>query len=354
MAEEEVKSLNSPLIDTNIRLINTKKFLLVFISFLLVFFSGLRAEAAFLHFSPSSGHYAQNQNFNVSILINADQSTNAVRGVVLFPLEYLSVISVNYPDSVVDLWVRKPSFSNSGINGNVTFEGVILNPGFIGSEGKVVEIVFRVKKQGSASVKMTDFALLANDGLGTNIATVGGDANFTITAPLAKGQEPTEKTLDTIAERIKRIEEQTRLSVFAQEVNFYQRAGNLWKILPLWLKFIAIIFIAITAIILLLLAGLLVILIIWLYSYLNYKHWHLKLHLKRFIEYIKIWVKKSKLFLGMAETELEEDLSYSYGQLKETYNKAFGHLSLKILLKNYFGLPRRIIRRFLTKNVDKD
>ena len=241
--------------------------------------SALHAEAANFIFSPSSGSYRQGENFTVSALLNTDQSANAVYGIIEYPTKYISVISVNYTNSIVDLWVRKPSLSNFGDSGNVTFEGVILNPGFTGSGGKIVNIVFRIKEQGSASAKITDFAILANDGLGTNIASAGGEANFIFTAPLPPGQiKPAEdkslnaisEKLNAISEKIKTIEEQTRFNSFAQEVNFYQRVNNLWEILPIWIKFITTVLIGVLVIFLLIILGLVIVVIIWIGNHIKY------------------------------------------------------------------------------------
>ena len=108
------------------------------------------------------------ENFTVAVLVNSDQSINAVSGVLDFPTEYLQVVSLNKTNSIINLWVQNPSFSNTGDRGDVRFEGIKLNPGFVGSGGQIIDIVFRVKKIGSAEVYFTESSILANDGLGSN------------------------------------------------------------------------------------------------------------------------------------------------------------------------------------------
>ncbi|MBI2054605.1 MAG: hypothetical protein HYT39_00705 [Candidatus Sungbacteria bacterium] len=312
------------------------------------------AEAASLHFSPSSGSYAHGQNFSVSVLVNADQSANAVRGVILFPTEYISVISVDYTDTVVDLWVQKPSFSNSSVDGNVIFEGVILNPGFTGSGGKIFNIILKVKKQGSASVRMTDFAVLANDGLGTNIAVASDDANFAFTKPLPQGESKSvEDKINTIGEKVKKIEEQNKLLHLVQESDFYQRIDNLWKILPLWIKFVAIILIGAAIVFSLFVFSLIIVLVIWAWNYLRYRREYVRFQFEHFIKTIKLFSRKIMLFLGMVEKELESDIVYDYDQLKENYREAKRHLSIKKLLKDHFSMSTRIIKRFFIINSKK-
>ena len=135
------------------------------------------ANAATLSFSPSSGSYAVGNTFSASILISsADQSMNAASGAVSFPPDKLEVASVSKTGSVFTLWVQEPSFSNSA--GAVTFEGIVLNPGFMGANGKAVTINFKVKAAGSAVLNFSSGSALANDGKGTNILASLGNAQF--------------------------------------------------------------------------------------------------------------------------------------------------------------------------------
>jgi len=106
-------------------------------------------EAATLSFSPSSGSYAVGNSISVNVFIsNSDQSMNAASGVVSFPSDKLEVVSVSKTGSIFTLWVQEPSFSNSA--GTVTFEGIVLNPGFMGANGKAITINFKVKAAGVA------------------------------------------------------------------------------------------------------------------------------------------------------------------------------------------------------------
>lgn len=340
---------------TRIKMLNITK-ILVIVGFVLVFVSGVKlASAASLYFSPSSGSYHQGENFTVSALLNTDQPANAVRGIVTYSTKYISVISVNYISSIVDLWVRKPSFSNFGDSGNVTFEGVILNPGFTGSGGRIINIVFGVREQGSANVEITDFAILANDGLGTNIAVAGNEANFSFTSPLPPGQSKstTDEKINTIEDKVRKIEEQTRLINFLQEVNFYNRINNLWEILPLWIKFITIILIGVIAMLLLLILGLIIMVIIWIWNHIKYRRLYIKFQLKRSIDAIKIFSRKLWVFIGMAEKEIESDIAYSRLKFEESYHEATQQIPIRIMLRGYFSRVWGVIKRLFTINYKK-
>lgn len=103
---------------------------------------------------------------------------NAVSGVVSFPVETLQVASVSKTDSIVNLWVQEPSYSN--LDGTVQFEGIALNPGFTGVSGKIISITFRAKKEGKAALIFTSGSVLANDGQGTNVLSSLDGSNYTI------------------------------------------------------------------------------------------------------------------------------------------------------------------------------
>ena len=166
---------------------NTTKFL-VAISFVLVLFSvsSATAQAAKLYFSPSFGSYSVGQTFSVGVYVSTpDQAMNAASGVVSFPKDKLQVISPSKTDSIFDLWVQEPSFSNSA--GVINFAGITLNPGFIGSGGKLIGITFKAKASGNATLSFSSSAVLANDGQGTDILKSSGTAKFVlgIQAPVA-------------------------------------------------------------------------------------------------------------------------------------------------------------------------
>ena len=151
------------------------------IALTLLFFGVLPsiASAANLYFSPSSGSHAVGATLSVSVYVSsADQAMNAASGVVSFPADKLEVTSLSKNGSIFTLWVQEPSFSNSA--GSVSFEGIVLNPGFTGASGKVITINFRVKAAGTALLNFSSGSALANDGKGTNILASLGNAQFSL------------------------------------------------------------------------------------------------------------------------------------------------------------------------------
>ena len=73
------------------------------------------------------------RSVNVS---SPDQPMNAAQGEISFPTGELEVLSVSKTNSILNLWVQDPTFSN--YDGTVDFSGVAVNPGFQGNNGTVL------------------------------------------------------------------------------------------------------------------------------------------------------------------------------------------------------------------------
>ncbi len=156
-----------------------KKF--IFYTIILILYTFIlnthHAIAASLFFSPSSGSYRVGSTFKVGVYVaSPDQAMNAASGQIEFPTDKLEVVNLSKNGSIFNFWVQEPSFSNS--EGRINFEGVVFNPGFTGTNGKILEINFRAKSAGTAEIRFSSGIVLANDGQGTNILKDLGLANF--------------------------------------------------------------------------------------------------------------------------------------------------------------------------------
>lgn len=176
-----------------------KQIIFLVASFLLLVASS--AQAASLYFSPSSDTYNVGESFPVSVYVSsADQAMNAASGIISFPQDKLEVTSLSKSGSIFTFWVQEPVFSNSA--GTVTFEGIVLNPGFTGSTGKIITVNFEAKAAGSVPLTFSSGSVLANDGKGTNILVSMGAAAYALAAkiitPLPPGETPTAPTTPTL------------------------------------------------------------------------------------------------------------------------------------------------------------
>ncbi len=159
-----------------------KSYIIIFILTVIIaiafIFTG-QAEAASLYFSPSAGNFAIGDIFTVSLLVNTQgKAINNSDAVINFSPEFLEVVSVSKSRSVFSLWIEEPSFSNSA--GTVSFNGGLPTPGFSGTTGNLIDVVFKAKKTGSAPLIFSSAAVRANDGYGTDILYSREQAQFNL------------------------------------------------------------------------------------------------------------------------------------------------------------------------------
>ena len=147
-------------------------------------------QSATLFFSTPSTQVKEGDKITINVEVNSGgQSINAVSGTVSFPAQLVHVISINKDTSIVKLWTQQPKIRSSSI----LFEGIILNPGFNGKDGLVFSITFEAEAGGKVNLNFNNGAVLANNGLGTNVLATLSSSNFTIipAPPIAIGVNET-------------------------------------------------------------------------------------------------------------------------------------------------------------------
>lgn len=128
----------------------------------------LGVSAATLSLSPSTITVHVGDTFSVSTRVESvAEAINAVSTHISFPKQLVQASGISKNGSVLNFWVQEPTISNN--TGVVSFEGVVLNPGYKGASGKIATVSFRALKEGVADITMTQSAVLANDGQGTNV-----------------------------------------------------------------------------------------------------------------------------------------------------------------------------------------
>lgn len=155
------------------------------------------AAGASLYLSPTTRSYDLGATFTMTIYVNASESINAAAGTLSFSEDKLQVVSLSKTGSIFSLWAQEPAFSNTA--GTVSFEGVVLNPGYTGSAGKLLAVTFRTKAAGTAVVRFTTGSVLANNGEGTNVLTSMGSAEYEIgdTGPVAPSGTTVNEVIST-------------------------------------------------------------------------------------------------------------------------------------------------------------
>lgn len=140
-------------------------------------FSIANAASASMFLTPTASSYSVGQTFPVAVKVNTGgASINAAEGKVSYDPQRLSVVSISKSESIFSLWTDEPADS-SGI---IKFGGGVPNPGFTGSAGNIISIMFKAREPGDTTVNFISGAVLANDGKGTNILSNLGGSNYSI------------------------------------------------------------------------------------------------------------------------------------------------------------------------------
>ena len=151
------------------------------------------AAAASLYVGPVSGSYSVGSTFTVSVYLDTGgQSVNAIQANLTFPPDKLQVVSPSSGQSLIQIWVSQPSYSN--INGTLSFQGGIPSPGVNTSAGLISTITFRVMDTGTAALSFGDSKVFLNDGAGTNVLGQTTDGIYSLVLPPPAGPTVTSPT----------------------------------------------------------------------------------------------------------------------------------------------------------------
>ncbi len=139
---------------------------------------GQKANAASLSLTPSNYSPNVGDTFTVSVFVSttSDKAINAISGKISYPADKLSIVSLSKANSIVNVWTTEPVKEGDTVH----YEGIVLNPGYNGTKGKITTITFKAKTSGVANLNFSSASVLANDGFGTNVLDKTGTVNITI------------------------------------------------------------------------------------------------------------------------------------------------------------------------------
>lgn len=127
---------------------------------------GFKAEMQII---PQAGWPVLNELVTVSVLVGATTPVNVFKGDITFDPTFLTVESIDYNNSLADLWALEPWYSNG--DGTLNFAGGTTKTGGFTGKDTLLTITFKTKKVGDARVKLHDVEILKHDGLGTEAET---------------------------------------------------------------------------------------------------------------------------------------------------------------------------------------
>lgn len=153
------------------------------LSFIVLFAIGVfsyspDAEAATLFISPPSAEVGAGDKLTLDIKIDSEGvGLNAAQAVIRFPNDILEATGLDKTGSAFSFWLEEPNFSNA--DGVISFIGGIPY-GVTGGSIQVLKVTFTAKGTGSGSLTVSDAAVAASDGSGTNILSKTVSASFTV------------------------------------------------------------------------------------------------------------------------------------------------------------------------------
>lgn len=156
------------------------------ILFLIFVFAGLLFSlpvyAATLELSLEKDIVSSKDDVTILVTINSeDQEINTAQATIFFPVNLLEVTKIDNTNSIFSFWLKAPSYDNN--KGTISFVGGSTS-GFAGPSLKLMAISFRVKGSGAGKLGVSDGAITASDGTGSNVYTTakGLDINIPTTA----------------------------------------------------------------------------------------------------------------------------------------------------------------------------
>jgi hypothetical protein len=151
-----------------------------------VYFRALQAQAAMLYLLPDVKRVGIGQEFNVDIKIDtsdASTSIDSAQATIRFPAAVVNAVSIDKQNSAFGFWLEEPTASNA--NGSVHFIGGT-KKGIAGGALQILRLKFKAMGAGTADFKITDAAVTATDGKGTNVLSIarGGTVAVGANVPL--------------------------------------------------------------------------------------------------------------------------------------------------------------------------
>jgi hypothetical protein len=159
-----------------------KNALLALVLIILAMPSAGNADAV-LYVSPERGTYIMGQMFEVKIYADSGgKLINAAEGNLSFSTEALEVVDLSTDESILQSWSTPPEFSNE--EGTIHFAGWT-KKNYSGPNALLLTITFKALRNMTGTARFAAGAILAADGIETNIITSMRSGVFTI-APQEK------------------------------------------------------------------------------------------------------------------------------------------------------------------------
>ncbi|MCL5733593.1 MAG: cohesin domain-containing protein [Patescibacteria group bacterium] len=190
------------------------------------------SRAATLYFAPDTVSSAIGGDFRVDVKIDSQgASVNAAQAVVQFPSNVLKLLDVDKSSSVFNFWLDGPTISNA--SGTLAFTAGTTQ-GVSGGALEVISLHFQTLGSGTAQISISNGAITAADGSGTNVlstvknASVGIATN--IVAPPA-AQIPQQVTRPASVATKLPVAPAVSVALYPDQTAWYSQIGD---VIALW------------------------------------------------------------------------------------------------------------------------
>lgn len=145
-------------------------------------------HAATFYLTPNNSEIGVGEKIIVELKVDSEGvSFNAAQAVLRFPKDTLQVVSLDKSASAFSFWLEEPQFSNT--DGVVSFTGGTPY-GVAGAAVSILKIEFLAKGIGTGTLSLTEGAVAAADGTGTNVLSKINDAAVTVITKRTAVVEP--------------------------------------------------------------------------------------------------------------------------------------------------------------------
>lgn len=224
-----------------------KNFLLslcVFSVFLFFFAVVHSAQAATMYSLSDVRSAIIGQEFSVDIKIDtndASSTINSAQATIQFPANVVNALSVDTQNSTFGFWLEEPTISNK--DGTIQFVGGTTK-GVAGASLQIARIKFKAISGGTADFKITDAAVTAADGKGTNVllgtrvalVTVGTSVlPSTKSIQATSTEQPIQVNRVAVEAKVLPITPIVRIPLYPDVSRWYDRVGDviaLWDLPP--------------------------------------------------------------------------------------------------------------------------
>jgi hypothetical protein len=159
------------------RLPSKIKYVLIIIIGILFY---LPVSAATLELTLDKNITSPTDDVVVNVTINSEgQNVNTAQATVSFPANLLEATKIDRTSSVFSFWLEEPVYDNG--KGTISFVGGSTS-GFSGASLKVMQVAFRVKGSGTGRLGITNAAITASDGTGSNVYNTAKGLDINIPA----------------------------------------------------------------------------------------------------------------------------------------------------------------------------